>query len=131
MYNISLMPVYHFRELVIHVSNLSRSIDFYSSILGFSLDDQEEFMGHQMAHMSNGNVRIFLLQEPPAWPPQWHHLGAMLHFVVGNDIEELHKSLMDKGAHIFRELSLGSWGDRIFIITDPDGYRIMFSERGE
>ncbi len=125
------MPKFSFREIVLHVSSLQRSIDFYSDLLGFTLADREEFMGHQMAHLENGNIRLFLLQEPPAWPPQWHHLGAMLHFVVGDGIDGLHAEFLEKGGHIFRELSQSPWGDRMFIMVDPDGYRIMFSERGE
>lgn len=124
------MAKYEFREIALHVSSLERSVDFYANMLGFELIEREDFMGHQMAHMQNGGVRLFLLQEPPAWPPQWHHLGSMLHFVVTDDIEAFHAFLLEKGAHIFRELSVGPWGDRMFILVDPDGYRLLFSERG-
>jgi len=125
------MRSYQFSELIFHVTNLERSIDFYVNTLGCELEDREEFMGHHLAHLRTGNLRLFLLQEPPAWPPAWHHLGAMLHFVVGNDIEALHQRFISIGAPIYKELSQGPWGDRMFILSDPDGYKIMFSERGE
>jgi len=117
-----------FREQVIHVSELDRSVRFYAGLLGFVELDRDEFMGQRMVHLSRPELRLFLLQEAVEIPPPEPFLfRVLMHFESRNGLDQAFQQFLDAGARIIQEPASTPWGEEAFVVADPDGYRVLVS----
>jgi catechol 2,3-dioxygenase-like lactoylglutathione lyase family enzyme len=110
------------------VSDIAISVDFYQKV-GFELKENTE----QHAVLTLGNFAVELV------PAQGHEQdefskdasaegkgkGVYLQIEV-EDIDGLHSELVGKGLQPSAEPRDWPWGNREFVIKDPDGYKLCF-----
>jgi catechol 2,3-dioxygenase-like lactoylglutathione lyase family enzyme len=124
-----------FRKLTpnLLVADVSRSLTFYTDVLGFtrgmSVPEAEPFV---FASVTSGTVEIFFnearaaLEEYPALGGR--PLGATATmFIEVEQIEKLCAAIESK-VQILVPLHTQWYGVKEFVIADPDGYLITFAE---
>jgi uncharacterized glyoxalase superfamily protein PhnB len=109
------------------VDKLTDSLAFYEQRLGFTRDFVYEGF---YASVSRDGAVIHLKCAPKLGAERAHrksgeHLDA---FLVVSGIEDVFQELVDRGAPITRPLERMPWGTRDFLVEDPDGYILCFSE---
>jgi uncharacterized glyoxalase superfamily protein PhnB len=126
----------HFKKLTpnLLVTNVERSLGFYTEVLGFergmTVPEQSPLV---FAQVTSGAVEIFLndaagavKEYPPLGGKPLGMSGTM--FVEVEGIRELHAELAPK-VTIVMPLITQWYGMMEFVIADPDGYLITFAER--
>ena len=108
------------------VSDLNRSFEFYSKILGFELDFRYEYF---YVGIIKDGYSIHLKLSYPSTDErknkyQNEHLD--LTFSVDN-IETLYEELLDKAVEFIQPLRKMPYGKEFYIV-DPDGHVIAFLE---
>ena len=104
---------------VLFVSDVSRSIGFYSDQLGFSRGWRHEENGRPVvAQVERQGCELILSSQ---WPRK---VGGALIFVslAHEDLLALRADLEGKGV----DIQEGHWGYRILIVKDPDGNELYF-----
>ncbi len=109
------------------VSNkLAETKKFYQDILGFGVTFENEF--YLLMHTPNKENEIsFLLPNHPSQQPifqkAFEGYGMYLTIEV-DDVDQLYKALKAKSVEIKVEIRDEPWGDRHFVIQDPNGIGI-------
>ncbi|MEO8456227.1 MAG: VOC family protein [Chloroflexota bacterium] len=103
------------------VSDVARTAAFYREKLGFEI---VATMGEppEFALVVREGAEIALVHN--AMP----QVSGCYVYVTG--VEELYSQLREAGASIDMELTTQPWGNRDFVIHDPDGHHIAIGERG-
>lgn len=118
------------------VSDIEKTKDFYLNVLGFKLEyerSEDKFVflsleGNQiMFEQENGNWSVGVLEHP---------FGRGINFeMTVSDVEGLYKKVLDSGITPFRELRVKSYRSedgfivqKEFLIQDPDGYLLRFTD---
>jgi uncharacterized glyoxalase superfamily protein PhnB len=116
------------------VSNVERSLAFYTEVLGFSrgmtVPDQSPFV---FASATSGSVEVFFNDKSTVSKenPQFGGLaigGGNTMFIEVEQVDALHDRLKPQ-VPIVMAIHTQWYGMREFAITDPDGYVITFAER--
>ena len=111
------------------VSDLSRAIDFYRRLgLEFPEDPDTEGHGHAEATLPGG-LRFMLDTEEsvrsfdPGWsPPSGGHRMAVAFLCESpEDVDRVHRELVEAGAESHRAPWDAFWGQRYAEVKDPDG----------
>ena len=115
------------------VKDTHKSAAFYHAVLGFEgvLDSEHYNPIH------NGSVQIGICNERDLW--KGHHFspealagqkGAGVEIVLEvDDLEAVHKRVVESGYPIREGLTKRPWGLRDFRIADPDGYYLRITDR--
>ncbi len=118
------------------VENVARSVEFYSTKLGFKIDWIGE--GPFFAIISRGNFTIMLrelkqgkLSRPNRVPfiqSGWHSDGkeAWDSYVWVENADDLYNEFKKNGVSIIKDIQNTEYGNRDFEIEDLDGYIICF-----
>lgn len=116
------------------VADVSRSLAFYTDILGFSrgmtVPEQPPFV---FASVTSGPVEIFFndavatIEEYPALAGRSIGASATL-FIEVEGIEAFYAQL-DGRVTVAKPLHTQWYGMKEFAISDPDGYLLTFAER--
>ena len=102
-----------FQGLTLHVRDVERSREFYERLPGLSLQHHRP---GQFALFQIGDTLLGLLQ-----------LGSGFHLeLVTDDLDALHAELLSRGIEPKGPPRDRSWGERTFIVADPDGNQIEF-----
>jgi catechol 2,3-dioxygenase-like lactoylglutathione lyase family enzyme len=128
----------HFRKLTpnLLVADVSRSLSFYTDVLGFArgmtVPDEPPFL---FASVTSGSVEVFFneannaVKEYPSLAGR--PLGASgTMFIELEGIDAYYASL-DGRVTVTMPIATQWYGMREFAIADPDGYLITFAERTE
>lgn len=119
---------------LLSVRDVSASIHFYTEYLGFTLhetilpgkDGKPVFAG-----VKHGPTTLWLdhteYNELPPNTPLGIGVEIYVSLAEGTDIDALYERLKTTGVKIVGELKVQFWGDKRFVIQDPDGYRLSFS----
>ena len=116
------------------VSDLARSIHFYGQLL----DREPASQDTRHARFDLGQVSLTIHEdlapgEVLAWKvdpvPERRGWGVYLTFPT-DDLERAHKKLAGIGAKILTTPRRTSWGTRMFLVKDPDGYLLELSQSG-
>lgn len=111
-------------SLLLYVSNLKKSSDFYKN-LGFDIINKGDYVD---ARLNDFDLR--LLDENKAHFKQDSNRepkgsGVFVYLNV-DDVDKLHKQLIAKGLNPSSSPRDWEWGNREFVIKDPDGYKLIF-----
>jgi len=112
-------------------NDLQRSIAFYRDVLGFVVGD--EWRGEsgvlQGCEMHAGSVVFMLNQDDFAkGRDRKKGLGTRLHVDTAQDIDRLASEIKARGGTLDQEPADMPWGQRIFTITDPDGFKLTIAQ---
>jgi DNA-binding MarR family transcriptional regulator/uncharacterized glyoxalase superfamily protein PhnB len=106
---------------VFHVSSLSKSLDFYSRVLGFAIDFRfgapETYAG-----LSWRGVHLHLSS---AYPYK-NNTGHGNIYIICNDVDRLYEKLDSAGVAFYSRIQDREYRMRDFAIKDPDGNQIGF-----
>jgi uncharacterized glyoxalase superfamily protein PhnB len=105
---------------------LAESKEFYSKVLDFGVTFENEF--YLLMHTPNRQAEIsFLLPNHPTQKPifqtPFSGKGVYLTIEVDN-VDEVYKKIKELGIKIEIEIRDEPWGDRHFVIVDPNGVGI-------
>jgi uncharacterized glyoxalase superfamily protein PhnB len=112
-------------------NDLQRSIAFYRDVLGFVVGD--EWRGEsgvlQGCEMHAGSVVFVLNQDDFAkGRDRMKGLGTRLHVSTAQDIDRLASEIKARGGTLDQEPADMPWGERVFMITDPDGFKLTIAQ---
>ena len=106
---------------VFHVSSLSKSLDFYSRVLGFAIDFRygapETYAG-----LSWRGVHLHL----SSTYPYKNNTGHGNIYIICDDVDRLHAKLDSAGVAFYSRIQDREYRMRDFAIKDPDGNQIGF-----
>jgi uncharacterized glyoxalase superfamily protein PhnB len=126
-----LMPSF----LTLVVRNLSNSTNWYQKTLGFKLVYSIPGANAKpmLTHLRWTKYADLLLVEENPQQPLAHNkfgVGVMLRFaVVEGTVDEIAEKARSCGANIIVQPVTRSWNIREFMILDPDGYQIQFTQQ--
>jgi uncharacterized glyoxalase superfamily protein PhnB len=116
------------------VASVARSRDWYREVLGFTLDREFERDGNLFAaSMRAGAARVLLTQDNGAkGEGRTKGEGFSLQFTTqgGADVDAVAARAKAAGATLDTEPT-DAWGQRVFRLRDPDGFRLVISSRRE
>ena len=129
----------HFNKIIpeLSVTNLQDSLKFYKAI-GFKVEYERP--ENKFVFLSLGEIQFMLqeISENDKWDvaPLSYPFGNGINFQLEvEDIDKIYKSLVDNNYKIAYDVE-ENWyrqedkllGNREFLVQDPDGYLIRFSE---
>lgn len=109
-------------------SDLQRSIAFYRDVLGFVVGDEWRENG-QLAgcEIRAGAVTFMLNQDDFAkGRDRQKGIGHRLWCHTAQNLDRLATEIKARGGMLDQEPQDMPWGDRLFMITDPDGFKLTF-----
>ncbi|MFN3728991.1 MAG: VOC family protein [Fimbriimonadaceae bacterium] len=116
-------------KLILDVQDLDRSLRFYGELLEIDVVNRNNMEGHRLAWLISGNTELVLLQQPISEQnPALDRRGGMLINFQVKGLPALTQQLMKEGVTVLRDLDMALWGERTFLIADPDGYAVLLSE---
>ena len=115
------------------VQNVNASVEFYQSVLGFSLVQTVPESGkYDWAMLQKENVTIMFqsIESMNKDLPEFdcHSIGGSFTLFIILDEVELFYNSVKKDAEIFVELHKTFYGMNEFTIKDPNGYLLTFAE---
>lgn len=115
---------------ILNVSDVDTSIAFYVHKLGFKLEmTVPDPDGNNVFGMvSLGRASIGLDQVMPGAPGGGAGVDLMVFVPDGADIDRVYADVQARGTAVATPLDTKYWGDRVFTVLDPDGYRITLSQ---
>lgn len=100
--------------------------EFYTKMLDFGITFENEF--YLLLHTPNHEAEIsFLLPNHPSQEPifQKQYLGQGLYLTIEvENIDKVYHDIKKKGVEIKVDIRDEAWGDRHFVIEDPNGIGI-------
>ena len=109
---------------VLAVKDLRTSVAFYSENLGFTINF--EFEG--WCFLSRGGIQLMLGHCPDEVPASQINDHSYFAYIKVQGIDELHDEFLARGLTSLPEPESKPWGMREFMVTTPDGHRIMFGQ---
>lgn len=118
------MRIHHYG---IAVSDMNRSLDFYTRILGFQQEETIVLGGQNFYFVGDGNISIEIEQ---AWSPGEPSCDSGLsHMALAvDDLFQLADRLKKEGVKFLMEPSQFRPDRKIAFIEDPDGVKIQLIE---
>ncbi len=121
-----------FLHTMIRVNNLEESINFYTQVLGMTLNKKTDYESGKftLAFLGYGSIQTHPQVELTYnWDVNSYELGtAFGHLAIG--VEDIYKTCNDvkaKGGKVVREPGeMKHGGSIIAFIEDPNGYKIEF-----
>lgn len=109
------------------VEDLARAIAYYHDRLGFTLDFVYDSF---YASVSRDGCKIHLKHGPrlaaeKAFKEEQEHLDA---YIAVSGVRDLFCEMQRRGADVIQPLEERPWNCVDFIVQDPDGYILCFSE---
>lgn len=112
------------------VRDVTQSLEWYTSVLGFTLDNKYENQGKVVgASLKAGDVRILLNQDNGAkGADRPLGVGFSMMIVTTQPVDEVAARVKAAGGTLQSEPADMPWGARVFGIVDPhNGYRWTIS----
>jgi len=120
------------------ITDFKKSLDFYTRILGFSIEYQRDEEGFAFLSLGDAQIMIDQIGEGRTWQTgeMKHPLGQGVNFQIRVDsIDEIISSLKRENIQLFLDVE-EKWyrkndrqvGNKQFLVQDPDGYLLRFFE---
>jgi uncharacterized glyoxalase superfamily protein PhnB len=110
---------------VLAVHDLAGSVAYFSDVLGFTKDWQDE---DRWQALVRDEVRLMLGRCPDALPPAELGDHSYFAFITTDNVDYLHQVFAEKGAIIRSPPQDKTWGWREMAIATPEGHRMMFAQ---
>lgn len=109
-------------------TDLRRSIAFYRDVLGFVVGEEWRDNGELTGcEIRAGAITFMLNQDDFAkGRDRTKGVGHRLWCHTAQDLDRLAAEIKARGGNLDQEPQDMPWGDRAFMITDPDGFRLTF-----
>lgn len=112
------------------VKDLQASLDFYVNKLGFKHDftmaGPDGADGFAIVWLHDG-VHLGLGVDPEN-AGKGQGVNLMLYVAKGESVDDLYARVKAHNVKIDQDIKTEFWGDRMFAVTDPDGYTITLCE---
>jgi len=110
---------------VLAVHDLHREAAYYIDQLGFSIEwqDAENWRG-----LIRDDVRMMLGRCSESIPAAELGDHSYFAFLRTENVDELHREFVERGADILAEPKDKPWGWREMPVRTPEGFRIMFAQ---
>ncbi|MEG0006204.1 MAG: VOC family protein [Clostridium sp.] len=119
------------------VRDIDISKDFYLNIIGFKLE--YERVEDRFAFLSLGEAQLMIEEIGDGWytGDMDYPLGRGINFQIGvSDVESIYSRVLSAEISLFRDIKVNSYDtssgvvqDKEFLIQDPDGYLLRFSQQ--
>lgn len=122
---------------MLRVGNLARSIDFYTKVLGMTLNRSSEnpSQKYSLAFVGYGpNPEQAEIELTYNWGVESYDMGSAFgHIALGvPDVYAACEKIKASGGNVTREAGPVKGGTTVIaFVTDPDGYKIELIERAE
>jgi uncharacterized glyoxalase superfamily protein PhnB len=109
-------------------TDLQRSIAFYRDVLGFVVGEEWRENGTlQGCEVHAGSVTFMLGQDDFAkGRDRQKGVGTRVWCHTAQDLDRLAAEIKARGGMLDQEPKDMPWGDRVFMISDPDGFKLTF-----
>ncbi len=109
-------------------TDLQRSIAFYRDVLGFVIGDEWRENGELTGcELHAGAVTFMLGQDDFAkGRDRQKGLGTRLYCDTVQELDRVAADIKARGGVLDQEPQDMPWGSRVFMITDPDGFKLTF-----
>lgn len=109
-------------------TDLQRSIAFYRDVLGFVVGEEWREDGSLAGcEIHAGAVTFMLGQDDFAkGRDRQKGLGTRVWCHTAQDLDRVAAEIKARGGVLDQEPQLMPWGDRVFMISDPDGFKLTF-----
>jgi uncharacterized glyoxalase superfamily protein PhnB len=109
-------------------TDLQRSIAFYRDVLGFVVGEEWRENGElQGCEMRAGAVTFFISQDDfVKGRDRQKGIGSRLRCTTAQDLDRFAAEVKARGGALDQEPKDMPWGERQFMITDPDGFKLTF-----
>jgi uncharacterized glyoxalase superfamily protein PhnB len=116
---------------LLDVTNYDESVRFYTEKLGFNSDFtmQGPDGSNDFGFVSFGEGIQFGLGRGDTVGERGTGVEISIYPEGDFNIDEYYEQVQANGATIEREIKSEYWGDRVFVVRDPDGYRLMFGQQ--
>lgn len=118
------MPKLVAARQVLAVKDLAVSVAFYRDGLGFSID----FASEDWCFLSRDGVQLMLGYCPNALPATQIGDHAYFAYIEVEAVDDLHAELCARGLAALPAPESKPWGMREFMLSTPDGHRIVFGQ---
>jgi len=127
-----------FNKLIpeLSVKNYNKSIEFYINILGFTLEYCRE--KDKFAMISINNAQIMIEEINCHWNTGElnYPFGRGINFQIEvRNVDQMVKTIKESDIKLFREIEVNwyevqgkHYGNKEFLVQDPDGYLLRFTE---
>ena len=114
----------------ITVNDLARSLAFYTEGLGFIIEERWEEEGKLAGvGLKAGAAELVLTQDDfKKGRDRVKGVGLRLWFYSTQDLDGLAARAKSSGIALDQEPADMPWGARVFMLTDPDGFKISFTK---
>ncbi len=111
------------------VKDLTKSLAWYSDVLGFTIDRKIEREGKlRSVALKAGDVRLSINQDDGA--KGWSRIkgeGFSLQITTDQNIDKIATRIKELGGTLESEPTDMPWGSRSFRLKDPDGFKLTIS----
>jgi len=109
-------------------TDLQRSIAFYRDVLGFVIGEEWRENGELAGcEIRAGAVTFMLGQDDFAkGRDRQKGVGTRLRCLTAQDIDRLATEIKARGGVLDQEPQDMPWGERVFMVSDPDGFKLTF-----
>ena len=110
----------------ITVSDVHKSLEWYTKVLGFVAGDKWEQDGKLMGvEVRAGSASLWINQDDWAkGRDRVKGVGVRFYCTTAQDVTKLAEGIKARGGKLDHEPMKRSWGGEDFGITDPDGFKI-------
>jgi catechol 2,3-dioxygenase len=106
-----------FNHVMVYVSDVSKSLNFYQGLLGFDLLEKSENYARLKSPSGRSTIALHRADDVQAGK------GITLYFETRN-LDKFCNSLSRKGANFTQMPKVMPWGWKHAYLSDPDGYTI-------
>src|SRR5439155_26229450 len=109
-------------------TDLRRSMAFYRDVLGFVIGDEWRENGELAGCEIHAGAVTFMLGQDDfkKGRDRQKGIGTRVWCHTAQDLDRLAAEIKARGGMLDQEPQDMPWGDRAFMITDPDGFKLTF-----
>lgn len=115
--------------VIVMVSNMERSVEFYRDVLGLPLKFESPFWTEFANEGSTLALHPTQTPAPAETSPLRNHAGTCQPGFHVESLDAFHAAMLSKGARCLRPPGPLEDGGRLAVYADPDGLPISIAER--